>query len=247
MPFVTIGEIAATATTPLSGDEWVEIEQGGVTKKCQASVFGGSGTSSRPWSWNPPLASSFSVKSGDATLPSLADDSDVGLMFYGGAYSGTPTNLLRMAYRVLSNKLLDWELKVHFTGVVANLNYGGLGINLYDSVSRKCVLFHMKLNFNTAPTVATEYYGDMKDYSSAPLVGGFGGIFPTWFRVKSVGSDLLLYVSCNGKQWTLLKTLSNTAWMTSRADNVGIGVSYNQIFVPLDFSVDYFSLTGPAV
>jgi hypothetical protein len=66
------------------------------------------GSAGAPWDFAPPVASYFTLLSGDATNLTLTDDSDVGLLASHGAT--TASVIFRTAYRALTTKASDWTV-----------------------------------------------------------------------------------------------------------------------------------------
>jgi hypothetical protein len=205
--------------------------------------IGGPGSATiynRPWYWSPPAASSFALQSGDATMPILADDLDVGLLF--NANTPVVGDEVRMAYRTLTSKALDWSLTVRMNWNFISAS-AALGIYLHDSVGGRAIewgwvssgsdlLLRGRLNSLTSFSVST----------STTARG-----YANWLRVARVGANLLYYLSTDGKLWTLFLTETIAAWLANDPDRVGVGVRFNNATYPVLYSVDHFALTGPAV
>ena len=87
---------------------------------------------------------------------------------------------------------------------------------------------------------------NLSTWNSSPFVQGLsGGAVFNWFRVASVGGNLLFYASADGKQWALTGTIGVTSWLAARANQVGFSLLKNSHNAT--YSIPYFSLTGPAV
>jgi hypothetical protein len=180
------------------------------------------------------------LQSGDATMPILADDLDVGLLF--NANTPVVGDEVRMAYRTLTSKALDWSLTVRMNWNFISAS-AALGIYLHDSVGGRAIewgwvssgsdlLLRGRLNSLTSFSVST----------STTARG-----YANWLRVARVGANLLYYLSTDGKLWTLFLTETIAAWLANDPDRVGVGVRFNNATYPVLYSVDHFALTGPAV
>ena len=192
----------------------------------------------------PPLASSFSLQSGDATNLTLTNNTTAGLQVDPGAPVAGDES--RIAYRTLTDKTLDWVMVAHINCIEVTTNYSAFGLYAYDSVANRASAMHVQ---NISPFVAVNNYTGLTTYSATPgSITNQSTATPTWFRIRQVSSTLFFDMSQDGVMWTNIYSVATTTWLTSRPDRVGLGVMYNRTTGPRNFlSVPYFSLTGAGV
>lgn len=193
----------------------------------------------------PPLASSFTTASGDATLPTLTNNASVGLIFDGG----TPVagDKLRVAYRTLTTKASDWTMVARMPNAtyLNNANYSGAGLLLWDSVAGRSTVLDIQSN---SAFLQVLNFSNLITYSATPASASPSGNFPNWYRVRQVSSTYYFDFSSDGVNWSNLYSVASTTWLTNRADRVGLSVHYNRATGPNNvLDVQYFSLTGPGV
>jgi len=202
---------------------------------------GGQTIYARPWYWSPPVASGFALQSGDANQLQLIDDADVGLLVNGN----TPVagDVQRFAYRTLTNPAADWSMIARFNWEMDPTNFALLGLLMRDQTGGRNVSWDWASDGQVRLQRAR--FNGMTGFNSSIQVNCVG--MQNWLRVDRVGANLLHYVSVDGKNWRLVVTEAVTAWMANAPQRVGLFVNYNRTVAPVLFSVDYFSLTGPAV
>jgi hypothetical protein len=124
------------------------------------------------------------------------------------------------------------------------VNFGQMGIALRDTVSGHCQTFGVA---SSDGQIYVSNFTGLTGFSSTPASFTSNGPYP-WFRVVFDGTNLVYSVSKNGKQWLRVLSQAATTWLTNRANQVGVGVSYNNTGT-LNFqaSFAYWSLTGPGV
>lgn len=208
----------------------------------QWAVPSGGGGGGHPWYWNPPLASYFTLASTDATMMTLTDDSDIGLL----VDAKTPANPVnRYAYKTLTNKTLAWDMRAHITYLMENTNFSEFGLIAIDSASGK----NQRIRLGNDGGYSANYFSTLTTFSSVQgTLTGIAGTTMGWLRLAFDGTNLLFYASSNGKVWQLLATVAYTTNLGVQPNRVGLYVQYSRTG---NYSVlgecDYFSLTGPAV
>lgn len=194
--------------------------------------------------FQPPLAASFTLLSGDATNLTLTNNSQAGLL----VDTGTPVagDECRTAYRTLTDKTLDWTAVAFLKGYVPLTNFSGIGISLQDSVSGRATVHNVR---GTAPCYEVVNMTTLTLYSSSPATA----VSPNsnvgmWLRVRHTGGNYIFDFGYDGVLWNTIYTVAATTWLTNRADRVGINCLYNRSTgLKNQFSVPYFSLTGAGV
>lgn len=195
------------------------------------------------WWFKPPLASAFTLASGDATNLTLSDDPNEGLLIDGGAPVSGDKN--RIAHKTLTTKTSDWELVVRLKYIVPSVDYSGVGVVLYDSVSGRATSLTWR---GSSPYLNVINWTSLSAFSATLISKTFTTEPPEWFRVRHVGTTYYFDVSVNGKQWVNLGSTGDTTFLTNRADKVGLCVDYNRTTEANNYaSCAYFALTGPGV
>lgn len=196
---------------------------------------------SYPWDFDPPLASSFSLQTGDAHNLTLVDDPDVGLLL---PFVGPPTvtRCVRMAYRTLADKSLDWKLTVKMDITLTNSNWKGGHLFLRDSVGGRVVEFGWRSDQGNEVTGWASLNGTRSDIATGTMRG-----YDNWFQIEVIGTDIFYRTSSDGKSWTPYYNNTVTHYLTNRPDQVGIGFWYEGGNGSISGSCPYFSLTGPGV
>lgn len=216
-------------------------DEGHITGVMEVPISGGGG-GGQPWYWNPPLASSFSLASGDGNSITLADDADVGMTLdYGTPVAG---NLSRIAYRTLTTPANDWVMTAHFETVVFSASRLS-GLMYRDPVGGRIKLFGFR--FDSSDEIVRT---NLTTIGAASATSTNVNIRKNakWLRLSKSGANIAGEVSANGKQWTLIYTESATAYLAAVPSQVGFITMYASATGPNHLaSCDAFSLTGTAV
>lgn len=196
------------------------------------------------WDLQVPPANSFALASTDATLLTLTDDVNVGLLVDPGAVNAT--ECVRWAYKTLKDKASAWDLVIRLRHWMPAANYSGIGVYLQDSTTNRT---YKLLKQSDSRELQVLQYSDLKTFNAINSTPDNGpDLSPDWFRVTHDGTNYKFYVSAEGKLWSELYSVGNTAYLTGKADRVGFGALYLRGSGPrIVMSVPYFSLTGPGV
>ncbi len=226
----TTGQVLAKSSNTNYAVAWTTPSSGG----------GGTG---KPWYFDAPLASTFTLQSGNAVQLSLTDDTDAGLLVKSGA--SATGDISRVAYRTLTNKALDWDIVIRAPIIMNDADYRKGGLMVMDSTTNRHIICGQMNEYQP--------FGIIKFNS---MTGGYNGsisaqVFktqPTFYRAACVGSTLTFYVSHCGKNWLQVGATAIGDAFGARPDRIGVGFNISTSD-PLQASmtVDCFKLTGPAV
>lgn len=209
----------------------------------QSAVSVNVGDSDHPWDFSPPLVSGFPTSVGTVP-PTLANDPDVGLLIDMGAPAGG--DVVRAWIKPINNPAGDWTVIAKFVQSSMQVNYGGLGLFLYDSVAGRCIM--PKVELDSIPNINVARFSVPSGFNSNPFILNFNeSIY--WFKVvhDATTNNYSFYYSRDGKSWILLLQESDTAWLTNRATSIGIGGFYNRANIPanrISGSVPFWSEIG---
>jgi hypothetical protein len=190
----------------------------------------------------PPLASAFTLASGDATNLTLTNGNRGLLVGCGAQVAG---NIVRWGYKALSDKTLAWKA----TAVVDMLNSSVsdawmIPLCLQDSVSGR-----FSGHINNSPNDFYSYgWSSLTVGTPSNHNGPYAArsIYPRIFEIEHTGGNLVFRFGVDPDLMTDLTTMSATAWLTNRADRVGFGVQYGRSTgFRASMRVSSFAITGP--
>lgn len=205
-----------------------------------AWAAGGGGS----WWFLPPAAADFTLIG--TVTPTLTDDTDVGLIVnFGAAATG---DVYRGAVKTISSVTADWSVTIKVVPTTLESNYAGVGILLYDTVSARVIHFRTEFEGTAkqGESVVVNRGSYPSGFNSNPLNVNYSLGQSLFLRVRHInsGSTYKYDVSSDGKSWIEVFSESDTAWLTNRANRVGIGGFYNRSSGVLLASIPYWSQSG---
>lgn len=189
---------------------------------------GGGGGGGGNWWFDPPAAADFTLIG--TVTPTLTDDTDAGLLVdYGTSATG---DVYRGAVKTISTVTADWSVAIKVEHLSRSINYGGVGIILYDTSAARVINFRIEFNSNAVSGIPliVNRGSYPSGYNSNPFSQDFECKPNLFLRVRHQNSDSKNYydISQDGKSWINVYSESDTAWLTNRANRVGIGGFYNR-------------------
>lgn len=215
-----------TAVTPgLYGDathvgQFTVDQQGRITAATNVAVSGGGGGAN--WWFQPPLASAFTLANGTGHDFVTTDDTNVGLILDAGAPVSGDKSMIAYQTVTTTDK---WQVTARLDCPLLSANYSSFGLYMWDSVANRV----STLSHSSNQTGVRFNLNGLNSYS-AEVDFPFANWGDTWLRIKhnTTTNQYEYYFSTNGKAWSLFYSESDTAWLTNKANRVGIGVLYNR-------------------
>ena len=191
-----------------------------------------------PWYWQPPLVSQMTVVSPTGNVPTMADDSDVGLLCYSGPYSGFDE--FRALTQPISSPFQPFEFVCRIDGAIGESNFQGLGVLARDAVSGAATVL---LQQNNAEWTV-EHTTDFLSTTGGTPNGSIRGPAPYYFwKIKSDGTNLSVHKSTDGKIFRQFHVESLASFLANGIGDVGVCfrlLTFNDM--PIQFSVAHFSI-----
>lgn len=121
-----------------------------------------------------------------------------------------------------------------------------LALVLWDSGSGKVVTFQVNVAQGTAnPTISVQHNASFTGSSTTAFTiqTPTFGTSPVWLRINCSYSKYTFYLSVDGQSWDQVYQESTTAYMTSAANNCGIGF-FNNSTTKANLVVPHFELSS---
>jgi hypothetical protein len=207
-------------TTPPTNGQVLAYDT--ATSKWKPATASGAAT---PWYWSPPLASAFTLSNGGgAGNMVLTDDTDAGLLIEPSTFPGALSTAF--ALQTLASSTADWTMTARFEGANDNeAEYNGFGLCLYESSTGKFVSFFFQRSYGNLGSIAVCNWTSASAFSSDQIT--LKGTKQAWQRVVHTGGNYLFQISAAGKRFRTILTLSDTAFLASRANKVGFMMGSN--------------------
>jgi len=185
------------------------------------SATGGSGGSTWP-PFLPPHVADFPVNVNDGTPLTVADDSDVGLIF---SISGQPGgDRIRLKGKALTSGT-DFNVTARLSLTETPYNYTQVGLSIWAAGQTYVAIFGIS---NSSVIAITRFFQSGTGYQDTPAAQQYSRVFP-WFRISYTSStDTLNFLnSADGKVWTTLYTGNATSLLGAAPTHIGFGVGPN--------------------
>jgi hypothetical protein len=177
-----------------------------------SSGGGGGGGTGMVRGFSPPLASAFTLFSGDAGAAVLTDDSTVGLVVT--ATTATTGAIIRGGYKALPAG--DFNMTARIQVASSLNNYIGAGIAFYENATGKCTIV-MVCNDYTQNQIRKQTIGGTYTTVAKTIPKNNDLLI----RIERVGANMNIYRSADGANWGLSHTFGQTSYFTTAPDRIG--------------------------
>lgn len=161
-------------------------------------------TAGKPWYWNPPKASDFTVFTG-TIIPVLSDDADVGMVAnFSGPVGGDAIRSALMPLSPTVNLSNPWQVTAKMRTPARSADFVQTGIEVRDSTksgsTRSRLMFVARNNGHYTGVTGNNNNTRSADLrTSGAYVDPNGG---SWFRIYNDLTNLWLLQSSDGKNWS---------------------------------------------
>lgn len=196
--------------------------KGRITAAASGNSSGGGGGGE--WWFSPPWSGQLTVNMMDNLTMTMVDDSSVGLLLsITPSTAATGADSGQYMGEAIANPSADWEIKARVEFPTrAPGNYTRWGLALANTSKNKRVVF----GWDSRAVVYWGYMNNPNGYGGTEQQTGWsGGGYPRWLRVthSATNATVNFYAGQDGKGWTLIKSMSDTAWLGETPKYVGIG------------------------
>lgn len=185
------------------------------------STSGGGG--GQPWWFQPPAVADFTTAFGGAHgWATLADDTDEGLLFDGGVPEAGDKSIY--AYQTIPSPGTDWTLTVRLSVSLPAQNFSAMGIICQNSANSRIIMGALASGGNA-------WFMKFFNLNPGSYVGEINAAWngdPKWLRLAKVGSDIIFYVSNEGKIWTEMARQAIATFLAADPDRIGFSVLHNR-------------------
>lgn len=194
--------------------------------KRKEAIAGSAPVTNAPWWFNPPAAADFpTLISGDANLPILSDDPDVGLIVENGQV--VLGDIGRFAFKALPADGVNWQVTARITPSGPQFQYLGWGLYCQDSVGGS----HISIQWTTGGGIS-QLQG-RRGTNTGFLANGTSstnvGFLPAFLRLRYVHNAdpavarYYYEYSYDGKHFVSLGSYAKNVFGANRADRIGFG------------------------
>lgn len=210
------GATGWTVLAPGTSGQFLKTNGAGADPAWAATGSGGR------WYFSPPLASSLpTLVSPDANLLTLTDDTDVGLLVDPGVVNTNDD--LRCAFKSISSPTSDWSVEIGIQSILQGTNYINIGLAIRDSAGGKLHVLGPQTGTSGILGLNCARWTSVNTFSAATLLRNYSLASDVLFlRIRQVSGTYYFDFSHNGKQWHNHTTQTNSVFLGSPADQVGI-------------------------
>ena len=184
---------------------------------------GGGGTLQYP-PFAPPVASAYTLASGDATNLVLTGDTDLGLVYEGNTM--VTGNISRIATEALpSAGTVDWYYRVALR-VTQPFLAGSVNLTAYESSTGKHVEWGELQTGGALQAWRGNTLAAFTASIGAETDAAFRPLYLLGIRFDAAANLYVFESSGDGKHWTPIYSVARTTAFTTRADRVGFGIQH---------------------
>lgn len=227
-----------TITRPGPGvDPWFESStsallnlSGSATIACVANKD----TISAGTPFMPPLASDFTLFSGDGSAATLTNNRKTGLTV--STANLATSGVLRGGYKSLPAVGTDWSVIARIRYTSALVNYLAGGIIAYESSTSKAIGVLLFADTSSVCQIRRQTLGG--SYSSDDKFQPWS--FDQWIKFARTGTTLTVSRSSDGENWGTVYSAAQNNYLTTAPDRIGPGIFQASSSYPAILNVPYW-------